>query len=178
MTDGREACPSFTSSPHRPAWYGLRLQSNREVRVQDALRAAAIPDFLPTYVEETRWSDRTKRTSRPLFPGYVFCHVAPEHFPLVRRIAGVVQILGAEFTPTPIPDAEIDNLRLAVASRVPLAECPYVAGETVRVDSGPLAGLVGVVERTKGATSVVVTLEILNRSVRVEVDAASVAKPR
>jgi transcriptional antiterminator NusG len=159
-------------APTLPVWYALRLRSRADFVVAAALADAGIETFFPTYTTETRWVDRVKFITKPLFGGYIFIRTAPNALHAVRRIAGVVQVLG--YTPTEettISDAEIASLRIAVASRKPLTECPYVAGQLVRVTHGPMAGSEGVVTRSKGVTRIVIAIEMLCRAVSLEIDA-------
>ncbi len=161
-------------------WWALRVRSKCEFRVQELLQARGIEEFLPVWSERVRWSDREKVTVRPLFTGYVFARFGldPETFDAsdAIRLPGVVQILPTSLSPISISDAEIANLKLVIASRLPIAPCAYVAGETVTIDSGPLAGVSGVVMRTKGSARLVVRVPILMSAVNVELDAATVTR--
>jgi transcription antitermination factor NusG len=172
-TDGREASPSRVTVP-APAWFALRLLSRRDQRVREDLDAVDIEQFFPTYDELTQWSDRQKLITRPVFPGYAFIRCEPWAFHIVRRISGVVQILGVP-EPEQIPDGEIASMRIALASRKPLLACSYVSGQKVLVTQGPLAGTSGVVVRSKGATRIVIAIELLRRAVSVEILAEDLA---
>lgn len=88
------------------------------------------------------------------------------------RLAGVIDVLPSRDRAQRIPDCEIDNVRRAAEAAVAASPCAYVVGEAVTVESGPLAGVKGVVQRTKGATRIVIGVEILRRAVSVEVDAS------
>jgi transcriptional antiterminator RfaH len=153
-----------------PCWFALRLRSRCEFSVRAQLRDAAIEEFLPIWQQETRWSDRTNLTSRPLFTGYIFCRFDQSARVDVLRVRGVVQILGTE----PIGDEEIANLRLFIAALGQSVPCPYVAGVRVRVERGPFAGVHGVVTRVKGAISLTIAVELLGRAVSVALDPADV----
>lgn len=154
------------------SWYAVRVRSRAEKTVQAALQARHIDEFLPTYHQEVRWSDRTKTVERALFPGYLFCRAARklDLIPVVQ-LAGVVQILGtAADGPLPIPDEQIDAVRRVCASANAVVPCAYVVGTPVLIASGPLAGVSGIVRRTKGALQVVVSIEVLGRAVAVEIE--------
>lgn len=143
--------------------------------MRDQLRAAGVPEFLPTRDEETRWTDRTNLTTRPLFAGYIFAQFDPSSRDTVLRTRGVVQILSLDQRPEPISDEEIANLRLFVAAAARAEPCAYVAvGSAVRVERGPFAGVEGVVTRAKGAATLTISVEILGRSVSVALDPADV----
>lgn len=150
-------------------WFALRLRSNYEFKVLAALTGQGIEVFLPTWSETLSWSDRQKVMVRCLFPGYIFVRLGEgRDFYAACATRGVIQILPSSHKPQPVDDDDIENVRRVVASKLHAAPCEYVAGELVTIDSGPLAGLSGVVQRTKGSFTVVVSVEILHRSVRVE----------
>jgi transcriptional antiterminator RfaH len=155
-------------------WFALRVFSRAEFSVENRLASQGVQVFLPAVQEQTRWSDRTQIISRPLLPGYLFIKVDPAGLPGVF-VPGVIEILKTDNRAAAIPAEEIDQLRRAiVASRKPVAECPYVAGDKVTVARGPMAGSTGIVQRTKAATRLVISIEILHRSVSVEIAAEDV----
>lgn len=154
-------------------WYALRLHSNREFRVAEILGQRGIEAYIPTYKESVRWSDRSVDAVRRVFPGYLFVRPAPVAD--LIQIPGVLGALPTNLEPSLIDEREIDNLKLALErgrEARPADQCPYVAGEQVTIDSGPLAGVTGLVTRTQGVCRVFVTVKLLNRTVSVEVDAA------
>jgi transcription antitermination factor NusG len=157
-----------------PLWYAVRTRANFSKKVQEILNAAEIDNYLPVYREEVRWSDRTKVVERALFPGYLFTRLV-DPLPLLQ-IFGVVQILGSNLKPTPIPDEQIAAVRQVCESLKKVSPCPYVAGENVAIHSGPLAGVVGVIVRTHGELRVVVRIEILSRAVSVEIESRDLEK--
>jgi transcription antitermination factor NusG len=135
-----------------------------------------VPEYLPTYVETVRWSDREKATEKPLFPGYLFARFdAATGADAIKAVRGVVQILSTDSQPYPISDDEIANLRTVIESNAPVMRGPYVAGERVRVEKGPFAGVEGVISRIKGATLLSIPVEILGRSVSVSIESSDVS---
>lgn len=156
------------------AWYALRTASNRQFRVREALRERGIEEFLPAYFEEVRWTDRTKRSERAFFPGYVFARFSLSSRRELEAIPGVVGIVSCGSDPAAIDATELESLRRVVETIKTVLPCAYVAGETVEISRGPLAGARGIVTRTKGAVRLVVAIEILRRAVSVEIDAADV----
>jgi transcription antitermination factor NusG len=176
VTDAAEAHFPDVSARSGLSWYALRVRSQHDFKVQVLLEVRGVEVFLPTWAETVQWSDRKNVTIRPLFAGYVFARFASCEAADIIRIPGVVQILPTSVDPIEISDAEIESLRLLLASRLPVAPCAYVAGETVTIESGPLAGVSGVVQRTKGHARLVVRVPILRSAVNVEIDAATVTK--
>jgi transcription antitermination factor NusG len=178
VTDSREASrPCLPASDGtrslNPLWYAVRVSSGKENAVSQALRVNGIPEFLPTFTERIQWSDRTKVTQRALFTGYVFaCFDRIDGASAIFGASGVLQILGTDELSSISAD-EIANLRIVCVS--PLAKAvPYVPGLSLRVKSGPFAGVEGIITRVKGATLLTIPVEILGRSVAVEIDAADV----
>lgn len=160
-----------------PQWYALRIRSNFDFKIQCSLDGLQIESFVPCWTEDVRWSDRTRSIKRPLFSGYVFVKTANrEDLLAALRVTGVIQVLPSSFAPVPVDAAEMEMVKRVVASKLHSAPCSYVAGELVLIDSGPLAGVSGVVVRTRGAVHVVVSIELLRRSVRVELDADTLVR--
>lgn len=157
------------------AWYAIRCRSRCEFAVSDALNAS-IQTFLPTRTELVRWSDRTKARVLPLFPGYIFARFDRRRAVSdVLATSGVVQILGADEMAA-VPEVEIESLRRIVNSSAQFAECAYQPGEVVTLKRGPLAGVTGTVVRSAGSTRLLVSVEILNRTVGVTIDLGAVAR--
>ena len=165
-------CDSSSGSVSAP-WFAVQVQSRREAAVAESLRHSGLDPFLPLYRVRARWSDRIKTVERCLFPGYLFCRLDPDARLTVLLTRHVIQILGAGRELTPVPDADIERVRLMVASPLTLMPCAYVdpkVGDRVRIRSGPLAGLEGIVQRSQHALRVVVSLEMLQRSIAAEVE--------
>jgi transcription antitermination factor NusG len=148
-------------------WFALRCRSNFEYVVAAALEGKGYSVFLPTVPNST--PSRKRPANPPLFPGYVFGRFNWQDRLPILTIPGLVHIVGNGRKPLPIPDGEVDSLRIATAACLPVRKHPYLAaGEEVLVDRGPLAGARGVVCRTPEGQSLVVSISILQRSVSVE----------
>lgn len=131
--------------------------------------------FLPQYAETRNWSDRVKRMEVPLFPGYVFCRMeGGSRLPVVTT-PGVVSIVGRGKIPEPIPSSQIESIRLLMNRHIHLRPCrDFQPGQRVSIQRGPLAGLEGVIQAVKGGYRIIVTVDLLQRSVAAEVDADSI----
>jgi transcription antitermination factor NusG len=87
----------------------------------------------------------------------------------------VVRLVSFDGKPAPLPEQEIEALRNGLEQGVLAEPHPYLrAGRKVRLARGPLAGTEGVLLRKKDKMRFVISLEVLMRSVAVEVDAADV----
>ena len=160
-------------------WYALTVKPRHEFSVLNGLNSLGEAEgFVPTYKDKRRWSDRVKVLDVPLFTGYVFAKFNVETIRVpVLRLGGVKSIVGSQGAATPIPEEEIENIRGLVASGFPLQEWPFLKkGQRVRVEHGPLRGVEGVVLSRKDEWMMVVSVELLQRSVAVVLD-RSVLKP-
>jgi transcription antitermination factor NusG len=111
----------------------------------------------------------------PLFPGYVFVRMALRDRLQVQQVPGVAHLVGFDGTPAALPDEEIDALRTSLESGVRAEPHPYLTvGRHVRLKSGPLAGMQGILVRRKGNFRVVISIELIQRSVAVDADVADV----
>src|SRR5690348_10289147 len=95
-------------------WYAAYTSANHERRVADQLSARQVEHFLPSYVCVRRWKDRRVTLQLPLFPGYVFVRVDLRNRLRVLQIPGVASLVGFGGVPTPLPDAEVEALRIGV----------------------------------------------------------------
>jgi len=160
-------------------WYALQVKPRFENHVTTQLQAKGFEVFLPTYISRRKWSDRIKCLSLPLFPGYVFCRFDLQARLPVVVTPGVTAVLGTGRVAQPVGESEVYAIQHVTSSGFPAQPFPYLAtGEKVRVESGPLEGLVGIIVRTKGADRIVVSISLLMRSVCVELDRGSVVRLR
>ena len=153
------------------SWYALHVRPRFESTVEIQLQGKGYEVFLPTYETKRRWSDRVKTLVQPLFPGYVFCRFnAGARLPVLTT-PGVNSIIGIGKIPVPVDPQEITAIRSVIDSGIASYPCDYIRdGESVRVESGPLEGLVGIVQRCKNSDRLIVSLTLLMRSVAVEID--------
>jgi transcription antitermination factor NusG len=122
-----------------------------------------------------RWKDRSKQLDLPLFPGYVFVHLALQDRLRVLQLPGVLQLVSFCGTPATVPDAQIETLRNGLAGDVHAEPHPYLAtGRRVRVRSGAVAGMEGILVRRKHRFRVVLSISLIQRAVAVEVDEADI----
>jgi transcription antitermination factor NusG len=171
-TTGASPVPAGGTWP----WYALRVRSNFERKSAELLHQKGLEEFLPSYRRRSRWSDRTKWVERPLFPGYLFCRFDPQNWLPVLQTPGVVHAVGFGGKPVPVEEAEIESLRTLVRSSVPLFPQAFLrVGQKVRIKTGPLAGVEGILEQFEKNCRITVSISLLQRSVSAEIDAEWVA---
>jgi transcription termination/antitermination protein NusG len=159
------------------AWYALYTRHQHEKAVAQSLEGKGFHVFLPLYHAVHRWRDRTKQLSLPLFPCYVFLRTGGGEWLPVLTTPGVHMVVSCSGLPTPIPEAEIDTIRRVVENSTSVEPHPFLrTGDWVRVRSGPLADVEGILVRRKSKFRLVLTVEMLGKSASVEVDLASVER--
>ena len=156
-------------------WFALRVRSNYERITVTHLRERGYEDFAPSYKIEKRWSDRTKLIDQYLFPGYIFCRFDPNDRLPILTVPGVVDLVGFGKMPEHVPDAEIERVRRMVESGLVVTPHPYVqVGQAVLIERGPLSGVEGILVDVRGKVRLVVSVNLLQRSVSAEVDRNSI----
>lgn len=166
----------MTASTESERWFAVWTRSRHEQMVRDQLAARHIEAFLPTIPRWSRWKDRKKKIDWPLFPGYCFAKVDPQATLPILKCSGVVSIVSFDGRPAPIPDAEVDSIRLLIGSELQYDPCPLLkTGALVEVVGGPLRGVVGrLTRKVAGHARLVLAVELIGQAVSVEVDAADV----
>jgi transcription antitermination factor NusG len=155
-------------------WYALYTAPRHEKFVADQINRQGVDCFLPLYRSVRRWKDRRKELAVVLFPGYVFVQMALKNRLRVLQLPGAVRLVGFNGQPAALPDEEIENLRTRLSSGN-IEPHPYLSvGRRVRVRSGPLQGLEGIIVRTKERCRIVLSIHLIMRSVAVEVDSSDV----
>ena len=159
-----------------PGWFAIRTSPRWEFRASSELALRGLETYLPLRHVKRNWSDRVKIIDQPLFPGYLFGRFHLADRVRVLQAPGVKQIVGVGNTPAPISDSELENLRTLVSANTLLVPWPYLgAGQRIRIDHGPLAGVEGFVVRAdQGALRIVVSVDLLQRSVATEIDRSSI----
>jgi transcription antitermination factor NusG len=163
--------PSQASEPLR--WYAIHTRAQHEKRVEMRLRECGISIFLPLVRQVHRWSDRRKEVELPLFSCYAFIHVIPTAQTRLRilRTPGVIGFVGFHGEGTPIPDRQIDDVRSLISSGVPFTEYPFLKiGQRVRIRGGSLDGIEGAIVAGHGNRKLVVSVELIQRSIAVTVE--------
>jgi transcription antitermination factor NusG len=164
--------------PHylQSCWYAAYTSPRHEKTVAQQMEGNGIQCFLPLYRSVRRWKDRRKELELPLFPGYVFVRIILRDRLQVLRVPGIVHLVAFSGKPAVLPEAEIESLRQGLARGVHAEPHPYLkVGRKVRVLSGPLSGVEGILVRRKEKFRVVLSVHLIQRSVAVEVEESEIA---
>ena len=156
-------------------WYAAYTNSRHEKVVARQLQDRSIDTFLPLYRSWRRWKDRRKLVELPLFPSYVLVRIEAQKRLRVLQVPGVVSLVSFNGEPAALPEQEINALRNGLENEIYAEPHPYLrVGRKVRVVRGPMAGAEGILSRKKDKCRVVISIDVLMRSIAVEVDGADV----
>jgi transcription antitermination factor NusG len=157
----------------KPQWCVAYTSANHEKRVTEQLVQRSVEHFLPTYESVRRWKDRRTKLHLPLFPGYVFVCLPVCDRIKVLQVPGVACLVGFNGQPAVVADQEIEALRSSIAPHLGVQPHPYLkVGHRVKIRRGILAGVEGILVRRKNALRVVLSIDLIMRSVSIEVDAS------
>lgn len=158
--------PSFTGR-----WFVLHTKSRQEKAVAQDLETLGIQHFLPLVRHRRVRDGRVRRSSLPLFPGYIFlCGQEEDRLAALktRRVANVLQVPDQSRLRT-----DLRQVWRVVQSELPVDLYPRIRkGAKCRVIRGSLSGLEGAVIRRKGPWSVYVGVAFLGQSAELEIDPA------
>lgn len=157
-------------------WFALQVVPRHEKSVDKILEYRGYSHFLPTCRVRRRWSDRVKIVEEPLFPGYVFCKSQRNLMEIIRGSPGIIRMVTFGGRPQPVPDREIEALQQIVRGQREYSAVSYFTmGQKVRVISGPLTGISGIITQFKKRDRLVISLDVIMKSVSVEIDESEVA---
>lgn len=171
-------------SPRAPleeplSWFAVQTKPRHEKKVDAELRVKGIRSFLPLHRERRPWSDRYQWVELPMFSQYVFVKLLPtaESRLRVLQTGGTVQFVGATGCGTAIPNEQIESLSAIVSHRVPAAPHEFLrVGERVRIRGGALEGIEGILSAIQNDRSLVVSVDLIQKSVAIRIDGFEVER--
>ncbi len=163
--------PEAAAAPRLNPWFAIRVKSQYEKITAVSLRGKGYEEFAPMYRSRRYWSDRVKELDLPLFPGYIFCRFDPLRRLPILTSPGIVSIVGVGKNPEPVDDAEIARIQAIIRWGVLASPWPFLrAGQKIAVTRGPLTGVEGFLVSVKNQYRLVVSIQLLQRSVAAEID--------
>lgn len=162
---------SIRTEPHLDThWYAVQTRPRHEKVAANHLQIFGIQTFLPLCPQIRSWSDRKKIIDFPLFPGYLF--VAIPWFSQARarvfEASGAIGFVGPRNRATPIPPEQIEALRCLTGARAEYRPHHYVnVGQRVRIRGGALQGLQGILVSISNDQSLIVSVDLIRRSVAI-----------
>jgi transcriptional antiterminator NusG len=161
---GTQAAPAF--------WFAVQTRSRHEKVVAAQLEQKGFENYLPLLAENRRWNDRIKKVSMPLFPNYIFVRFSPagKERLAILQTTGVARIVGTGSEWDQIPEKQLEDVRQLLEQVSACAPYPYCrAGQRVRIRGGCLDGVEGIFVERNNDQSLVISIEIIQRSIAVRV---------
>jgi transcription antitermination factor NusG len=158
-------------------WYAVQTRARHEKAVAHRLSERGVNTFLPTVTEVHRWKDRKKTIELPLFDCYLFVKLMPtnEERQRVLRTDSVLGLVGTDRLGTPIPNEQIDAIRILIDEQLPCCSHPFLKiGQRVRIRGGALDGLEGILLSRKGNRKLIVSVDAMQRSLAVQIEGYNV----
>jgi transcription antitermination factor NusG len=158
----------------QPDWYAAYTMSRHEKRIAAHCDRIGIEPFLPLCTSQRSWKNRTTvDLQMPLFPNYIFVRLLPQDHGPLMRLPGLLSLVGNASGPVVIPDGDMELLRRIIACKT-VEPHPFMAkGDKVRVTTGPLSGLIGVVLKKSNGLRFIVTLDAIGKSVSLDIDGSA-----
>ena len=153
-------------------WFAVHTNSRHEKVVAQEATEQGITTFLPLVKQVRQWSDRRKVIESPLFTCYVFVKILPEHQQRLKvlQINGVLRFIGLHGG-IPIPEEQIEAVKMVVEQELPVCSHPFLKiGQRVRVRSGALKGVEGILTGRAGERTLVVSLDAIQRSLSIRIE--------
>lgn len=170
--------PGIECSSSDYNWHALYTRHQHEKSIARLLSNTGHEVFLPAYSATRKSRERTKHLCLPLFPCYVFIRGGLDRRIQILTTPGVFAIVAWGGKPAIVPDEQIAVVRKMVEGSFPVEPYPYLEyGDRVRVASGPLRGLEGILIRKKNQFRLIVSFEMLGRSAAVEIDISCLETP-
>jgi transcription antitermination factor NusG len=163
--------------PDGSQWFAVWTRSRQEKSAASVLEMLGVPHFLPMKSEVRQWSDRKQNVTVPLFSGYLFVRINPvrDGRLQVLKTPGIAGFVGNQTGPLPVPDQQIEDIRVVIEKRVSCVVLPLLdEGDLVRVMRGPLAGVEGRLVRSNSSTRLSISIEMIHKSLLVSVSRSEV----
>jgi transcription antitermination factor NusG len=168
-----QALPSLSHTVEEPRWYAVHTRARHEKSATAQLQRIGVTTFLPLIRQTHRWSDRQKTIQCVLFDCYTFLRLESysEKYVPILKTPGVIGFVGVRGVGLPIPDKEIEDIRTLLTNNIPCTPYPFLrTGRRVRIRGGCMDGLEGILVAKNSDQSLIVSIEMIQRSLAVRVD--------
>lgn len=160
-----------------PAWFAVQTRPRHEKKVSAELQEKGVSAFLPLVSSTRQWSDRRRVVEMPLFAQYVFVRIAQtlQTRVSVLRTNGVTNFVGTRGLGVPIPDEQIERVQAVVTHGIPATPHAFLnVGKRIRIRGGALDGLQGILTAVNGDQTLVVSVELIQRSIAIRIAGFSI----
>jgi transcription antitermination factor NusG len=176
MQDGPDY-PDTRKTGDSEQWYAAYTKHQHEKSAADLLSRKGFEILLPLYRKTHRWKDRLQPVALPVFPCYLFLRMNLERKLAVLQTPGIFWLLGNSGNAAVVPEADIEAIRKIASSTAAFEPHPYLkSGDRVRVVSGPITGVEGILTRVKNRYRIVLSVDLLQQALAVEIDISAVER--
>ncbi len=156
-------------------WYAAYTYPRHEKKVLSQLLLRGIESFLPSYRAHHRWRNGcTAEVELPLFPGYLFVRIPLQDRMCVLQVPSLVSLVGFAGLPAALPNEDIEALKTVLAHSKAEPHAFLQVGDRVRIKTGCLAGIEGILLRRASGFRFVLNVELIRQAASVEVSASDV----
>jgi transcription antitermination factor NusG len=160
----------------KDSWFAVQVTPRHEKKVDASFQQQNYDHFLPMCRTRRNWSDRVKVIEQPLFPGYVFVRTRTCSVGKIYHTPGIIRIVSFGGRPCSVPDIQIEALQRIIDSKRDICSIPYLAvGQKIQIVTGPLSGLTGIISHFKNCGRLIISVDLIMRSIAVEIDGSEVA---
>src|SRR5882757_3145377 len=159
-------------------WYPVYTHARAEKKAYEALISKGILAYLPLRRQLKQWSDRKKWVEEPFIKSYVFVNIAEHELANVLMTKGISRFLYFSGKPASMPNRQIDELKLLIASsfELEITEEDLQPGEKIIIKAGPLKGMTGEVVSHRSQKQLILRLESIGCSIIVHVAASYIER--
>jgi transcription antitermination factor NusG len=151
-------------------WFVAHVKPRREKKLVEFCTRQSIGATLPCYDSAHKYRGKTVVFRKPLFPGYVFLQLRADQRGTIRQNEHVAKLL--EVLDQDTFQKQLDSILTALESKLGVRLAPAISqGMRVRIKSGPLQGIEGLVETRHGMSTVLLRLDFINQAAAVKIDA-------
>ena len=163
---------------HTTQWYPVYTHPRAEKKAYEALEKKGIVTYLPLRKTLKQWSDRKKWIEEPFIKSYLFVNIKPTEQTEVLMTKGIARFIYFSGKIASMPDRQIENLKLVLASAVDIeiTEEDLQPGERVRIKAGPLKDLEGEVVAYRSEKQLALRFENIGCSIIIHVGASLIQR--
>jgi transcriptional antiterminator RfaH len=157
-------------------WYPVYTRSRAEKKANEELKRKGIQTYLPLKKAVKHWSDRKKIVEEPLIKSYLFAYISAREYAEVLMTNGVARFIYFSNQVAPIPDQQIHDLKLLLATDADLELIDYdiKPGESVLIKAGPFKGIIAELVSLQNKQRIILRLQNMGYSININTSIAFV----
>lgn len=171
MTDSDAQEPNQAGDSASVLWYVAHTRPRREKKLAEYCEREGFSATLPCYKSVRKYRGKTVVFEKPLFPNYLFLQLLPHQKQTVYQsdhVANLLDVLDQQLFQT-----QLGDILTALDSDLEIVLAPQItAGARVKIKSGPLRGVEGLVEKRSGTTYVLLRLDFISQAAAVKIEAS------